>query len=133
MPTLISDPGVPAFPIIIQTSLGANGDLELTANGAAVPESEGLFVKHQRITTSDPVVVPISIVAPDTGWQVTAAHELDSRAQCSWETDGSQCNHTWAETERQYAVVVTASHPSSGQKKRTVYLKVRPEPDLPEL
>ena len=132
MITLTNDPNAQAFPVNIQSSVGVNGTLELSANGVAMAGDDDLFVKHRRLETSDPVVVPISIMAPDTGWQISAVHELDSREQCPWETDGSQCSHTWAETERQYAVVVTASHPSSGQKKRTVYLKVRPEPDLPE-
>lgn len=134
MPTLVNDSAAPTFPVTIQVLLDVSGELALVSEGTPIPKDETLLVKHKRLQASDPVAVPITIVAPDGGWRIAAEHELDSRALLAWEASGEQCRHTWAETAHEYAVSVTAHPPSASDepKKRTVFLKVRPEPDLPD-
>jgi hypothetical protein len=119
-------------PITIYTSLAASGELQLTCNDALIPDEEPLLVKHLRLSDLDPVVVPVTLVAPDHHWRIEARH-----ADSAWTTNGEpdKCSWTWAETDREYAITLTVYPSSEGAaepKKKTVYLTVRPEPDLPD-
>lgn len=134
MPVIVNDLAASTHPVTIETSLSASGELVLTANGVPLPDGETLRIRHRTPTSADPADVPVTLVAPGPHARVVAQHVLDSGQTVAWASEGAdRCRHAWKETAHEYAVVVTVQ-PSANEppKKRTVYLKVELDHDLPD-
>ncbi len=134
MSTLVANPDpAPTLSVTISVTVDANGSLNLIHDDQ--PLNDALYVKHLRDSTTDPVCVRLTIVGPSSGWDIKAQHVLDSDEIVLWEHGAmNQCSFVWAETDHEYGIEITASptDSSAAPKKKMVYIKVRPEPELPD-